>query len=91
MWSDGGELVCIASEEAFYILKFDSQAVQNAVANNEGIDEDGIEAAFDVRREREGGREREREGERGRGRERGEGERERERGKERGRALNMSY
>ena len=61
MWSDGGELVCIASEEAFYILKFDSQAVQNAVANNEGIDEDGIEAAFDVRR-----REREREGERGR-------------------------
>ena len=59
MWSDGGELVCIASDEAFYILKYDSQAVQQAVNSNEGIDDDGIEAAFDVRereREREGGR-----------------------------------
>ena len=56
MWSDGGELVCIASDEAFYILKYDSQAVQQAVNTNEGIDDDGIEAAFDVReREREGG------------------------------------
>ena len=57
MWSDGGELVCIASDEAFYILKYDSQAVQQAVNTNEGIDDDGIEAAFDVReRERERGR-----------------------------------
>ena len=56
MWSDGGELVCIASDEAFYILKYDSQAVQQAVNSNEGIDDDGIEAAFDVReRERERG------------------------------------
>ena len=56
MWSDGGELVCIASDEAFYILKYDSQAVQQAVNTNEGIDDDGVEAAFDVReRERERG------------------------------------
>ena len=56
MWSDGGELVCIASDEAFYILKYDSQAVQQAVNTNEGIDDDGIEAAFDVRERERGGR-----------------------------------
>lgn len=47
-WSDSGQLVCIASDDSFYILKYDGQAVQHAVANNVGIDDDGIEAAFDV-------------------------------------------
>ena len=68
-WSDSGELVCVASDDSFYILQYSTEAVQQALSTNEGIDEDGIEAAFDVRGEM---REREREVAEGRGR-KGEG------------------
>ena len=47
----------MASDDSFYILQYSTEAVQQALSTNEGIDEDGIEAAFDVRgemREREG-------------------------------------
>ena len=47
-WSDSGELVCIASEDAYYILKYNPEGVATALSTNQGIDEDGIEAAFDV-------------------------------------------
>jgi coatomer subunit beta' len=41
--------VCIATEESFYILKYDADAVSEAMAGEEEIDEDeGIEEAFDV-------------------------------------------
>ena len=50
-WSDSGELVCVASDDSFYILQYSAEAVQQALSTNEGIDEDGIEAAFDVRGE----------------------------------------
>ena len=59
-WSDSGELVCVASDDSFYILQYSAEAVQQALSTNEGIDEDGIEAAFDVRGE---GRRGERRGE----------------------------
>ncbi len=48
MWSDSSELVCVAAEDSYYILQYKADAVVEALANNEGIDEDGIEAAFDV-------------------------------------------
>jgi coatomer subunit beta' len=47
-WSDSGELICIATDESFFILKFSAEAVEKAKENPESITEDGIEDAFDV-------------------------------------------
>ncbi|ENN71955.1 hypothetical protein HUJ04_003032 [Dendroctonus ponderosae] len=46
-WSDSGALVCLATEDSYYILSFDGEQVQRARDNNE-VAEDGIESAFDV-------------------------------------------
>ncbi|VDK81392.1 unnamed protein product [Litomosoides sigmodontis] len=43
-WSDSAEMVAIASEDTFYILKYNKEAVENGIA----ADIDGIEDAFDV-------------------------------------------
>ncbi|MBN3275001.1 COPB2 protein, partial [Polyodon spathula] len=50
-WSDSGELVCIATEESFFILKYLGEKVAAAQESNEGITEDGIEDAFEVQGE----------------------------------------
>ena len=59
-WSDSGELACLASDESYYILRYHADVVQEVTSTNQGIDEDGIEAAFEVSewgmRERERGR-----------------------------------
>ncbi len=47
-WSDSGELVCIATEESFFILRYMSEKVATSQETNEGITEDGIEDAFEV-------------------------------------------
>ncbi|KAJ8389588.1 hypothetical protein AAFF_G00118250 [Aldrovandia affinis] len=47
-WSDSGELVCIATEESFFILKYLSEKVAASQESNEGVTEDGIEDAFEV-------------------------------------------
>ena len=47
-WSDSGELACLASDDSYYILRYHADAVQEATSTNQGIDEDGIEAAFEV-------------------------------------------
>ncbi|POI33986.1 hypothetical protein CIB84_002261, partial [Bambusicola thoracicus] len=47
-WSDSGELVCIATEESFFILKYLSEKVASAQETHEGVTEDGIEDAFEV-------------------------------------------
>ncbi|KAG9343156.1 hypothetical protein JZ751_014129, partial [Albula glossodonta] len=47
-WSDSGELVCIATEESFFILKYLSEKVAASQESNEGMTEDGIEDAFEV-------------------------------------------
>ncbi|XP_008431936.1 coatomer subunit beta' [Poecilia reticulata] len=47
-WSDSGELVCIATEESFFILRYMAEKVAASQENNEGITEDGIEDAFEV-------------------------------------------
>uniref|UniRef100_A0A8C5QFQ3 Coatomer subunit beta' n=1 Tax=Leptobrachium leishanense TaxID=445787 RepID=A0A8C5QFQ3_9ANUR len=47
-WSDSGELVCIATEESFFILKYMSEKVAAAQETHEGVSEDGIEDAFEV-------------------------------------------
>ena len=48
-WSENGELVCISTEESFFILKFSQDVVDQAKENKESVTEDGIEDAFDVR------------------------------------------
>ncbi len=47
-WSDGCELVCITTDESFFILKFDSEAIEKSKENPESVTEDGIDDAFDV-------------------------------------------
>lgn len=48
-WSETGELLCIATEESFYILKFYPENVRDAKDNRaEKFTEDGVEDAFDV-------------------------------------------
>jgi len=47
-WSDNGELCCIATDESYFVLKYDSDIVQAAAENPEKVTEDGIEDAFDV-------------------------------------------
>lgn len=43
-WSENGELVAIACESTFYILRYN----KDAVAAAESREEDGIENAFEV-------------------------------------------
>ena len=47
-WNESGQLVCIATEESFFILRYNADAVEAAKENTESVTEDGIEAAFDV-------------------------------------------
>lgn len=46
-WSDGGELVAIACEDTFYVLRFSRENYVEAVQSGQ-VDEDGVEAAFEV-------------------------------------------
>ena len=50
-WSPAGDRIAIATEESFYILKYDADAVTAALASGEEIDEEGIEDAFDLESE----------------------------------------
>lgn len=45
-WSDGGELCVIASEECFYVLRYNGEAFERAAP--EEHTEDGVEDAFEV-------------------------------------------
>jgi len=47
-WSEGGTLVCIATEDSYFILKYSPEQVAKAQETKEGITEDGVEDAFDV-------------------------------------------
>ena len=41
-------MVCITTEESYFILKYSADAVAQAQETKEGISEDGIDDAFDV-------------------------------------------
>lgn len=47
-WSENGELVCLATEDSYFILKYDSSVVSQAQETKEGLTEDGVEDAFTV-------------------------------------------
>lgn len=45
-WSENCDFVTIASDDVFYVLKYNAEAVANVNLNNAGSD--GIEEAFEV-------------------------------------------
>ncbi|XP_047248399.1 coatomer subunit beta'-like [Girardinichthys multiradiatus] len=47
-WSDSGELLCIATEESFFVLRYLTERVSEAQESKEMLPEDGIEDAFEV-------------------------------------------
>lgn len=47
-WSESGDLVCIATEESFYILKYNKDCLDKCKENKDLLTEDGIEDAFNV-------------------------------------------
>ncbi|XP_077292291.1 coatomer subunit beta' [Arctopsyche grandis] len=47
-WTENGNLVCLATDDSYFILKYDASVVTRARETNEGISEDGIENAFEV-------------------------------------------
>jgi coatomer subunit beta' len=50
-WSDSGSTVVIATAAAFFVLAYDADAVEAALASGQDVDEDGVEAAFDLQAE----------------------------------------
>ncbi|XP_018539629.1 coatomer subunit beta' [Lates calcarifer] len=48
LWSDSGELVCIATDESFFVLHYLPEKASAALESNEEMSEDGIEDAFEV-------------------------------------------
>lgn len=46
-WSESGELVTLATDDTFYVLRFSRENYLEAVQNGE-VDEDGAESAFEV-------------------------------------------
>ncbi|XP_023944554.1 coatomer subunit beta' [Bicyclus anynana] len=47
-WSETGTLVCLATDEVYYVLKYNADVVARARESNANITEDGIEDAFEV-------------------------------------------
>ncbi|KAJ1333055.1 coatomer subunit beta' [Microdochium nivale] len=47
-WSESGELVALACDDSFYVLRFSREAYVEAFQNGEVDEEDGVEAAFEV-------------------------------------------
>ncbi|KAF3921699.1 Xenin [Orbilia brochopaga] len=46
-WSDGGDLVVLACDESYYVLRFSREQYATALANGE-VEDDGVESAFEV-------------------------------------------
>uniref|UniRef100_A0A8C6WVY1 Coatomer subunit beta' n=1 Tax=Neogobius melanostomus TaxID=47308 RepID=A0A8C6WVY1_9GOBI len=47
-WSDSRELVCIATDESLFVLRYMAEKVAAALEKKEDVTEDGIEDAFEV-------------------------------------------
>eukprot|EP00928_Gymnodinium_smaydae_P092347 TRINITY_DN7619_c0_g5_i2.p1 TRINITY_DN7619_c0_g5~~TRINITY_DN7619_c0_g5_i2.p1 ORF type:complete len:690 (-),score=148.95 TRINITY_DN7619_c0_g5_i2:19-1878(-) len=47
-WSEDGSHVVLACADSFYVLRHDKAATQEAFASKVGIDDDGIEASFEL-------------------------------------------
>eukprot|EP00439_Symbiodinium_sp_Y106_P043822 s176_g5.t1 len=51
IWSEEGNSVVLICPDSFYVLRHDKDAVQAALVSSGMVDEDGIEAAFDLQHE----------------------------------------
>ena len=47
-WSGTGTLVAIATDDSFYILRFDRDAYDTRLADGIEVTDEGVEEAFDV-------------------------------------------
>ena len=47
-WSGSGSFVAVASEESFYILRFDRDAYTVKIEKGVEIGDEGVEEAFDL-------------------------------------------
>lgn len=47
-WSESGHLVCLATDESYFILRFNADIVAKANETKAELTEDGVEDAFDV-------------------------------------------
>ncbi|KAG0606269.1 hypothetical protein M758_9G127200 [Ceratodon purpureus] len=47
-WSDGGDMVTIASDNSFYILKYNRDVVTSYLESGQPVDEQGVEDAFEL-------------------------------------------
>lgn len=47
-WNETGDLVCLATEDCYFILQVDTAAIQTAIDGKQGLGDDGLESAFDV-------------------------------------------
>lgn len=48
-WNETGNLVCLATDDCYFILQVDTGAITAALEAKQGLGEDGLEEAFDVR------------------------------------------
>ncbi|XP_017105574.2 coatomer subunit beta' [Drosophila bipectinata] len=47
-WNESGSLVCLATDDSYFVLGVDTALVANAVETKEGLEDDGVESAFNV-------------------------------------------
>ena len=47
-WSESGDLVCLSTEDSFYVLRYNKEVVAAAMEGTEPIGEEGVEGAFDL-------------------------------------------
>lgn len=47
-WNESSTLVCLATEESYFILKIDTGLITNLLEAKQPLGEDGIEDAFEV-------------------------------------------
>lgn len=47
-WNETGNLVCLATEDSYFILQVDTGAITAAIEAKQGLGEDGLEEAFNV-------------------------------------------
>ncbi|KAH8329452.1 hypothetical protein KR074_010914 [Drosophila pseudoananassae] len=47
-WNESGSLVCLATDDSYFVLGVDTALVASAVESKEGLEDDGVESAFNV-------------------------------------------
>lgn len=47
-WNETGNLVCLATDDCYFILQVDTAAITAVLESKQSLGEDGLEEAFDV-------------------------------------------